>query len=200
MNVKIAIAVIGAFVAVKTCQHVTEKATANAKVEEEDRKATACRQAVDAALGKTADYEKTLTTSKDTPPRTLELYKTRLHDLKWAKDGLQLPRENEWNKRVRSSLICLEASAGMIGLLDPGTKAVESYEDSVRRAWKESEASNREADAAQDAMLESYRRKAVSSQTSSSTGARIDTFVMGDGQVVMCRTTVRNNARATSCQ
>jgi len=74
-----------------------------------------------------------------------------------------------------------------------------SYEQSVADAWAEAERGNREADRAMDDMIEGYRRRAVSSSTSSSSGSRIDTFHMPSGEIVFCRTTVRKGIRATTC-
>jgi hypothetical protein len=75
-----------------------------------------------------------------------------------------------------------------------------SYEQSVADAWKDAERGNREADKAMDDMIESYRRRSVSSSTSSGVGSRVDTFHMPSGEIVFCRTTVRNGARATTCK
>jgi hypothetical protein len=65
--------------------------------------------------------------------------------------------------------------------------------DSIDRA-------NRQADEAQDALLEEYRRKAVRHRLQSSASGRVDMFEFADGSITVCTTTVRNNARATSCR
>jgi hypothetical protein len=69
----------------------------------------------------------------------------------------------------------------------------------VRRAHEEAEQANRQADQAMEDMIEGYHKRAKSSSTSTSASARIDSFIMPDGSIVMCSTTFRNGARATTC-
>lgn len=71
--------------------------------------------------------------------------------------------------------------------------------ESVRRAHEEAEQGNRQADQAMEDMIESYRKRAKNSNTSATAAARIDTFEMPNGSLVICKTTFRNGARATTC-
>ncbi|AMO23987.1 hypothetical protein GCM10027034_19060 [Ramlibacter solisilvae] len=74
-----------------------------------------------------------------------------------------------------------------------------SYEESVREAWEKADADNRKIDEAQEAMITDYRRRARSSSTSATAAGRADSFVMQDGSIVICTTTFRHGARATTC-
>ena len=61
------------------------------------------------------------------------------------------------------------------------------------------DAMNREIDAAQDSVLEEYRRKAVKHSSTSGAGAKVDTFLMKGGSIVICKTTVTNGGKAVDC-
>jgi hypothetical protein len=69
----------------------------------------------------------------------------------------------------------------------------------VKNAWKESDKGNREIDATLDKMMEDYKRKAVEHRVLTGGAVQIDTFIMKVGSVVYCRTSMRNNAKAISC-
>lgn len=58
---------------------------------------------------------------------------------------------------------------------------------------------NREIDAAQDAVIDEYRRKAVKHLSDASGHVKVDTFVMKGGNIVICKTTVTNAGKAVSC-
>jgi hypothetical protein len=73
------------------------------------------------------------------------------------------------------------------------------FPDSAQCHRDRADEGNRKVDQAMEDMLHRYREKAVSTETSSHAGVRVDTFVMTNGTIVICSTTVRNNARATSC-
>lgn len=82
----------------------------------------------------------------------------------------------------------------------PPSESSLPYEVWARKNREDAEAALREFDKGQEQLLEEYARQAVSRSTSTLHGVRIDTFRLKNGTAVICSTTFRNNARATSCQ
>lgn len=58
---------------------------------------------------------------------------------------------------------------------------------------------NREIDAAQNAVLEEYRRKAVEHTFTTGAGIRVDQFVMKSGEIVHCKTSISDYGKAVDC-
>lgn len=58
---------------------------------------------------------------------------------------------------------------------------------------------NREIDRAQDGVIDDYRRKAERHLISAGPGPRVDTFVMKNGSIVICKTTITNGGKAVDC-
>lgn len=110
--------------------------------------------------------------------------------------GVRLNEAAESDRVRNEAAAAVKATTAAIpSTYEPG----KSYEQSVADAWKDAERGNREVDKAMDDMIESYRRRAVSWDTSAGSGSRIDTFHMPSGEIVFCRTTIQHN-RVTVCK
>lgn len=72
----------------------------------------------------------------------------------------------------------------------------------IRKEWesKQLDMMNAEIDKALEKGLNDYRRKAVKHTVLSGPGPRVDQFVMRDGSIVHCVTTVKNAGKAVSCR
>jgi hypothetical protein len=210
LNPKISATLIVLFIGVKGCDYLVDR-QANQRAEQATAKvAASCAAAADEAYRKSiaSGYNVAPDPRKKATDPLADRRFRRSQELLWVRDGLQLSPAADSYRRALNSTICEEAAAGSIALIAPaegatvggGPDTPESYEQGVARAWREAEQANREIDRAQEQMLEDYKRRAVSSDTTVlGSGSRVDTFFMPGGKVVMCRTSVRNNARATSC-
>ena len=61
------------------------------------------------------------------------------------------------------------------------------------------DAMNKQIDQALDDVIDEYKRKSVSHKIFNGPGPRVDQFVMKDGSVVYCKTTVTDGGRAVDC-
>lgn len=58
---------------------------------------------------------------------------------------------------------------------------------------------NKEIDNAQDDLLNDYKKKSVKHYVSAGAGARVDSFTMKNGKVIICKTTVSDFGKAVDC-
>ena len=75
------------------------------------------------------------------------------------------------------------------------------FEQKREEALKRAEEANREIDAAQDAVIDEYRKQAVDHFSTTGAGhIKVETFVMKDGKSVICTTTIRDGGKAVDCR
>lgn len=67
------------------------------------------------------------------------------------------------------------------------------------KASENLDAMNKEIDQALNGVIDEYKRKAVKHKIVSGSGPRVDVFVMKDGTIVSCKTTVTDAGKAVDC-
>ena len=169
-----------------------------------------CRPAVDAVVvkiqsGKVPTEPPGFQYRQQNNHRIQASYEDRAHVRYQELLTLQASLRNEQEGIENSNsatVICNEvAHQGGIALVEPSHPLrVISPDEEIRRAQAEGERALREWDQAQANMLETLGRRAVAHDIDTSGPSRVDVFHMKDGTITMCRTTVRNNAPATTCR
>lgn len=126
-------------------------------------------------------------------------------ELENARSQLESPALSLQDKTNTVKLVCRHefGSGGefSVGLYDEWrTEKPKTPEARTREALEVIEKSNREYNKIAEDQLADYRRRAVSTYSTNGNGSKVDGFVMENGQVIICRTSVVNGMRATSCQ
>jgi len=89
---------------------------------------------------------------------------------------------------------------------DERMSEVRASSDRASAKWAEYDRKRRQAqaleaiiDQAQDDVLKDYERRAVKHIVATGPGPRVDTFVLKDGRIVLCKTTITNGGKAVDC-
>lgn len=79
-------------------------------------------------------------------------------------------------------------------------KPIKSHEDMVKEAWASVNSMNLEIDAAQDEVLNDFKKQAVEHFVSNGAGrVKVDTFILKNGEMKICTTTISDQGKAIDC-
>lgn len=116
---------------------------------------------------------------------------------KYLEDGIQNHQSDMARAYLESYDVCKQDH---ISIENPGYMESTKWAEKKRREERaEIDEATRDFDAAQDDILKDYAKKAAKHYITPGPSIRIDTFLMKNGSMVICKTSVVGGGRATSC-